>query len=160
MPKTTLQPWENKIVGYGSAPVSQIKANVHNWRKHPQQQMGPLSGVLHEVGIVQNIVINRRTSSQWGEPERNKETLVDGHARVALALQKGQESLPATYVDLTPGEEAEILALLDPLAALAESDKSILNALLQDVQSGDAAIQQMLEGLAVQQSLIPPPAMS
>ena len=155
-PSQAPERWQNKIVGYGDAPVDQIVANPSNWRIHPHVQMEALSGVLGDVGIVQNIVINRRTSEQWAPGDRNVETLVDGAARVLLALREGQTTLPTTYVDLTPGEEAEVLVTLDPLAAMAGADREHLAALLQEVQSGSSAVQRMLSELAAREGVVPP----
>ena len=45
--------------------------------------------------------------------------VVDGHARVALALSRGEATVPVLYVDLEPEEEALVLATLDPISAMA-----------------------------------------
>ncbi len=146
--------WRSRIVGYGESAPDQLLANEKNWRVHPYEtQQKPLLGVLHEVGFVQNIMVNKRTSEQWPDGQRNVETVVDGHLRVQLAISEGQPTIPITYVDLTPGEEAEILSTLDPLSALATVDKEQLDLLLRDVQSSDAAIQQMLTNLAAKSGI-------
>jgi hypothetical protein len=67
---------------------------------------------------------------------------------VKLALETGQDSIPVEYVDLSEEEEAEALATLDPLAALAEIDKPKLDALLQQVRTASPAVQGMLRQLA------------
>lgn len=74
--------------------------------------------------------------------------LVDGHLRVSLALARGQKTVPVTWVDLDEAEESLILATMDPLAGLAETDGAILDALLHQVHSEDAAIQALLADLA------------
>ena len=153
--KKSKEPWNNRIVGYGEVRTDQILANPQNWRIHPKTQTDALAGVLGEIGVVQNIVINQRTSDQWPASDRHVSTLIDGHARTLLALREGQPTLPATYVDLTPGEEAEILAILDPIAALAGADREKLASLLADVRSGEMAVMAMLEGLAIEHKLIP-----
>lgn len=150
-----LQPWRNRIVGYGEVPTESILGNEANWRIHPKTQTDALNGVLKEIGVVQNILINQRTSEQWPSGDRHVSTMIDGHARTLLALREGQETLPATYVDLTPAEEAEIMAVLDPIAALAGADREKLASLLADVHSGEAAVMAMLEGLAIEHKLIP-----
>ena len=152
----TLQPWRNRIVGYGEVSTDQILANPQNWRIHPHTQTNALAGVLTEIGLVQNIIINKRTSEQWAPGDRHVETLIDGEARTLLALREGQLTLPVTYVDLTPGEEAEILAVLDPIAALAGADREKLASLLAEVQSGEAAVMAMLSQLAADHGITPP----
>lgn len=149
--------WQNRIIEYAEVDPESILANERNWRIHPQSQQAALAGVLSDVGLIQSVIINKRTSEQWRQNDRFVETLVDGHLRVQLALSKGQKSIPAVYVDLTPGEEAEVLATFDPLSALAVADKEQLDALLRDVQSGDADVQKMLAELAKMNNLYPDP---
>jgi hypothetical protein len=59
-------------------------------------------------------------------------------------------------VDLTEAEEALILATFDPIAAMAATDKKQLDALLRDVATGEAALQEMLAELAKKEGITPP----
>lgn len=140
----SMSAWHNKIVGYGEEAPDQLLAHPQNWRIHPKHQTDALAGVLRDVGIVQNIIVNRRTGY-----------VVDGHARVALALRDGQASLPVTYVDLSEAEEAEILTTLDPISAMAAAEAAKLEELLREVSTGEAAVQAMLDGLAQQHGIVP-----
>lgn len=133
----TTQTWRNRIVGHGEESPEQLLANPKNWRIHPKSQQDALAGVLREVGWVQEIVVNRRTGF-----------VVDGHLRAAMAIGERQPSVPVKYVDLDEAEEALILATLDPLASLAATDAEQLAALLGEVSTGEAALQQMLSDLA------------
>lgn len=145
--------WKNSIVGHAEvAPVSLV-ANSANPRKHPSSQSAPLVGALNEVGWIQDVIVNKRTSKEWNG-QRNQATLVDGHLRVELALQHKQATVPVKYVDLTPSQEALALATFDPLSALATYDKQALDALLREVSTGDAALSQMLADLATQNGLL------
>jgi len=129
--------WESRIVGHGEAAPADLVGNPRNWRTHPKAQRDALAGVLDQVGWVQDVIVNRRTGY-----------LVDGHARVAVAAQRGETSVPVVYVDLSEDEELLILATLDPLAAMAEADTDALADLLAAVTSEDAALTSMLAGLA------------
>ena len=129
--------WRNRIVGYSEEEPDQLLANPSNWRIHPAAQQNALSGVLKEIGLVQNVVANRTTGH-----------LVDGHLRVMLAMRENQPVVPVTWVELSEEEEHLILASLDPLAAMATADAGALDALLSSVQSGEAAVQAMLAELA------------
>jgi len=137
--------WQNRIVGYGEERPDDLLANPRNFRVHPKHQQSALSGVLSEVGVVQNVLVNRRTN-----------TLIDGHLRVTLAMRSNQQTIPVTYVDLTDAEEALILATFDPISALAATDAAQLEALLRDVSTSDAAVMQMLADLASDAGVIPP----
>jgi hypothetical protein len=149
------QMWRNRITEFAEVDPESVLGNPANWRVHPKPQQDALSGILSDVGLVQSIIINRRTSELWGPNDRNVETLVDGHLRVQLALSKGQKAIPAVFVDLTPAEEAEVLATIDPVAALAVADKEQLDALLREVSTGDEAVQKMLAELAAKSGLYP-----
>jgi hypothetical protein len=138
-------PWRNRIVGYSEEEPDQLLANPSNWRIHPAAQQNALSGVLKEVGLVQNVVANRTTGH-----------LVDGHLRVMLAMRENQPVVPVTWVELSEEEEHLILAALDPLAAMATADAGALDALLSSVQSGEAAVQAMLAELAESAGLYAP----
>jgi hypothetical protein len=96
-----------------------------------------LSGVLDQVGFVQSVIVNQRSGF-----------VVDGHARVALAISKHQPTVPVVYVDLDDEEERLILATLDPITALAGSDADQLAALLEGLSSADDAVANLLRDLA------------
>lgn len=136
--------WANRIIGYGEEAPDQLLANPRNFRIHPKHQQDALAGVLSEVGLVQNIIVNRTSG-----------LVVDGHLRVSLALREGQPTVPVTYVELDESEENLILSTLDPLSALAGTDAAKLDELLREVTTGDAAVQAMLDGLAQRAGIVP-----
>ena len=137
--------WRNRIVGTGEEAPDQLLANPGNWRIHPRAQQEALSDALEEVGWIQQVVVNRRTGH-----------LVDGHLRVSLALRNNEPTVPVLYVDLDEREEALALATLDPISAMAAADKQQLDALLREVDTGSAALQEMLAGLAGEHGVTPP----
>lgn len=133
----TMTTWQNRIVGYEEVDPESLVASPGNWRVHPKFQQDALLGVLQEVGVVQDVIVSK-----------NSGFVVDGHLRVTLALRTGQPTIPVKYVDLSEGEEALVLATLDPISALATADAQKLDELLADVRTGEAAVQEMLAGLA------------
>lgn len=144
--KATANTWRNRIVGHDVVAADQFLANEANWRIHPLPQQNALSGSLNEIGWIQSVIVNKRTSAEWGERDRNVETLVDGHLRVSLAISKG-EKVPVTYVDLTPDEERLALATIDPIAALAATDRDQLSALLNQISTDDEGLTALLDQL-------------
>lgn len=128
--------WRNRIVGYDVVEADQLLANPANWRIHPKAQQDALTGVLDDVGWVQEIIVNKTTGH-----------VVDGHMRVEVAITRG-ESVPVKYVELTEAEELLILATIDPISAMAATDAAQLESLLQSVNSDSAAVQAMLAKLA------------
>jgi len=130
------QPWANRIVGHADVAPSTLIANPRNWRQHPGAQRKALAGALNEVGWVAQVIVNKRTGH-----------LVDGHARVELALERNEPTVPVVYVDLSPDEEAVVLACLDPLAAMATADTEKLDALMREMSVSDAALQEMFASM-------------
>lgn len=128
--------WQNRIIGSGTERPDQLLANPRNFRRHPREQQSALRGVLSEVGWVQDVIVNQQTGF-----------LVDGHLRVELAMREGQTDVPVKYVDLSPDEEALVLASLDPIAALATADADALTALLADVQSDNTDVLTFIDDL-------------
>ncbi len=130
---------ESRIVGDGEVAPDQLLANPANWRKHPKEQVDALEGLLKQVGWVQRVIVNRTTGH-----------VVDGHARVELAIRRSEKSVPVVYVELTPEEENLVLASLDPIGGLATTDSDKLAELLADLKVEDEALKAMLHDLAEQ----------
>jgi len=82
-----------------------------------------------EVGWVAQVLVNRTTGH-----------VVDGHLRVDLAISRHEPSVPVLYVDLSPEEEALVLATLDPIGAMATTDEAKLNELLAGITIDDAGL--------------------
>ncbi len=128
--------WVKKIVGSADVPPGELAANDKNFRVHPPAQRDALLGAIGDIGFIRSVTVNKRT-----------DRILDGHLRVALALETGQLTIPVEYVDLTE-EEAEALATIDPLAALAETNREKLDALLREVRARSPAVTAMLARLA------------
>lgn len=86
-------------------------ANPQNWRIHPGPQQDLIRESLEGLGWVRSILVNIHSGC-----------IVDGHQRVLEADKAGQATVPVDYVDLTPEEEAQALALLDAIPAMAVAD--------------------------------------
>lgn len=137
-------PFVNRIISYGTKPADQFEANPLNYRRHPQRQRDAVQASLRELGWIGVVVENVRTG-----------LLIDGHERVWQALQNN-EDVPYIEVDLSEEEEKLALAVFDPITYMAETDSAILDELLRDVNTGEAALQELIEGLAIDAGLVPP----
>lgn len=129
--------WKNKIVGHEEVAPDQLLAHPDNWRIHPKFQQEALRGVINDIGFIKSVTVNKRTGR-----------VVDGHLRVTLALRDGIPLIPVEYVDLTDEEEAEALLTIDPIAALAGSDKTNLETLLNQVNTDNENVMKLLENTA------------
>ena len=130
-------PWRSRITGSSEEAPDQLLANPANWRIHPKAQQDALAGALDQVGWVQQVLVNQRSGF-----------VVDGHARVALALSRGEATVPVLYVDLEPEEEALVLATLDPISAMATRDDEKLRSLLAEITVDDAGLLALLRDIA------------
>jgi ParB-like chromosome segregation protein Spo0J len=68
---------------------------------------------------VAEVLVNKRTGF-----------VVDGHLRVAAALEHDEPTVPVRYADLSDEEERLVLATFDPIAALATRANDRLTELL------------------------------
>jgi site-specific DNA-methyltransferase (adenine-specific) len=118
-------------------PASELRPNPKNWRLHPEAQAAALRGVLAEVGIADAVLAR--------ELEDGTLMLIDGHLR---AETLGDKPVPVLVLDVNEAEADKILATLDPLAAMAEADAAKLDAIIREIDTGSAAVQQMLADLA------------
>ena len=116
--------WTNRITRQAEVAPDQLLANPWNWRVHPKAQQDALAAVLERVGWVQRVIVNETTGH-----------VVDGHLRVALALQRDEPRIPVSYVALTEAEEQLALATFDAIAGLAGRDVDALRQVLDGIEA-------------------------
>src|SRR5690606_28892500 len=116
--------------------ASQLAANPLNWRTHPQRQRAAVQASLRELGWTGAVIENIETGY-----------LIDGHERVWQALAKDEE-VPVLQVGVSEAGEKFAIAIFDPITYMAETDSEILDDLLHEVNTGEAALQELLEELA------------
>ena len=133
---------KNRIIGSGEEQLDQIMFNPRNWRIHPLSQQDALKGVLEEVGWVQQVIVNKRTGN-----------LIDGHLRCQLAAREGAKTIPVVYVDVSEDEESLVLATLDPIGAMAATDKQKLDELFAGIESENENVRKMMDEIATKERL-------
>ena len=129
--------WRSRIIEHAEADPAELVANPRNWRTHPPEQQRALTGALSEVGWVTEVIVNRTTGH-----------VVDGHLRIELALERSEPLVPVTYVELTDDEERLVLASLDPIAAMAQSEGLALADLLAGLEPENEALRAFIDELA------------
>ena len=112
-------------------PASDLLPNPKNWRTHPKAQQDALRGVLAEVGMADACLARELPDGSL--------MLIDGHLRAETAADA---KVPVLILDVSEAEADKLLATLDPLAAMAESDAAKLDELLRNVDTGSEALQQ------------------
>ena len=127
----------NRVKSLRIVPASDLRPNPKNWRTHPKAQADALRGVLSEIGLADACLARELPDGSL--------MLIDGHLR---AETLGDGDVPVLILDVNEAEADKILATLDPLAAMAESDAAKLDALLRNVDTGSEALQQMMAATA------------
>ncbi len=127
----------DRIKEFRRVKASELRVNQRNWRTHPASQRAALEGVLTEIGYAAALLAREL-------PDGSLE-LVDGHLR---AETTPDQEVPVLVLDVDEVEADKILATFDPLGALAETDDSALERLLNGIDVGSTAIRSMLDEMA------------
>lgn len=117
--------------------AAELLPNPKNWRMHPARQQDALRGILAEVGYADALLAREVAGGQL--------MLIDGHLR---AETTPEALVPVLVLDLDDAEADKLLATLDPLSSLAETDGARLERLLAEVKTESAALGEMLAALA------------
>lgn len=130
--------WDNRIQKYSTQPASQFTAHPNNPRIHPQEQRKAVNASLNTLGWVAPVVVNARTGY-----------LLDGHERLWQALAQGEDTpVPFVEVDISEEEERQFLATFDFITYLATFDKENLKFLVDNIETDDAEIENLLDALS------------
>lgn len=126
----------DRIIDLKRVRASELLPHPKNWRRHPQRQQDALTGVLTEIGYA-DALLARDTG--------NGLQLIDGHLRAQLTPD---QIVPVLILDLSEQEAELLLTVLDPIAAMADTDTAALTSLLEGTQTDTAAIKDLLDMLA------------
>lgn len=111
------------------ADPTSLDANPLNWKIHTDFQTEVVSDLIERHGWVKPLVYNRVTSR-----------LLDGHDRREIALGQGMPFVPVVVGDWAEEQEAEILATLDPSAALSRPDPAALAKVMARIRETSPAL--------------------
>ena len=105
-----------------------LSENPMNWRKHPNRQKNAIGASIKANGWADTLLFNENTGR-----------LIDGHARREVAIRDGIESVPVLVGHWTEEQEKHLLATLDPMAAMAETDANALSSLTDMIKQDKQA---------------------
>jgi len=111
-----------------------LDENPLNWRKHPKRQTDAIGASIQANGWADTLLFNENTGR-----------LIDGHARREVAINEGLESVPVLMGWWTPEQEVHLLATLDPLGAMAETDAGALSNLTDMLKEDQESLSQLEE---------------
>ena len=134
--------WANKIVGHAEVDPRTLVEHPRNPKVHPPEQDVVVDASLVQLGWVKSVQVNEVTGH-----------VVDGHERLALALQYGEPLVPVEYVRIPEELEGSALLTLDASAALAQRHVEHWQALHREAQrqTQDASLLGLWERLVVDQ---------
>jgi len=122
--------------------AGELKPHPHNWRLHPKAQQDALRGVLAEVGYADALVARELPDGSL--------QLIDGHLR---AETTPDVEVPVLVVDLSDEEAAKLLAVLDPLADMAEANRDVLAELIEQIETESEAVRELFSGMLTEPEL-------
>lgn len=124
--------------------VGDVLPHPMNPKIHPEGQLAPLRGLLETVGKLDDLKAYRS--------ERAGGALVffDGHGRQSLDPNAEWD---VDIYDLTDAEADLAVATFDPIGWQAEQSRVMLDQLLREVSTGDAALQKLLSDVAEESGL-------
>ncbi|HWC88699.1 MAG TPA: hypothetical protein VG433_03570 [Pirellulales bacterium] len=114
-----------------------LRPSSKNWRAHPSRQRDAMLGMLAEIGYADALLVRPLDDGTL--------ELIDGHLRAELTPEM---EVPVLVLDVTAAEADKLLALHDPLAAMAETNFAALSDLVAQVDTENAAVQRLLDKLA------------
>lgn len=137
MMEITSKTIRDRIVELQRVAPRDLVPNPKNWRRHPARQAAALRGVLQEIGYADALLARALPDGRL--------MLIDGHLR---AETTPHQLVPVLVLDVDEAEADKLLATLDPLAAMAETDKLAFKDLASFVQTDSAELRELLDGTA------------
>lgn len=129
----------DRVKGLRRVRAGSLRPHPLNWRGHPTRQRTAMRGMLDEVGFADALLVRELPG---GELE-----LIDGHLRAELAAEV---EVPVLVLDLDDEEAAKLLALHDPLGALAETNETALASLVRELEVQRDVLRTLLDDLAAE----------
>lgn len=111
-----------------------LKSHPNNWRNHGAEQIASVQQMLEKVGIADALI-----AYESGDDL----IVIDGHLRKGV---DPEQKWPVLILDVTDEEADALLATLDPLAEMADTDQEALHELMEGLQF-DGALQKKLNEL-------------
>lgn len=128
------------IVGLSLEQPESLLASPRNPKIHPKAQQDALDAAISEVGFIAPVIVNDQTQH-----------VLDGHARVEIAISRGEATVPVLHVNVPEEKEGTVLATFDPIGALAVTDQSVLDELIAASHATDQTLVEFLASIKSEQ---------
>jgi ParB-like chromosome segregation protein Spo0J len=121
-----------------------LRPHPRNWRLHPDSQRNALRGILAEVGFADALLARELPDGQL--------ELIDGHLR---AETLPEQELPVLVLDVDEAEANKLLATLDPLSEMAETDRPRMAELIDHLDVDNEDVNALLQTFAREPTAVP-----
>jgi hypothetical protein len=135
--------WQSKVVRHADVAPADLLAHPDNVTIHTVEQQTDMERMLGRIGWAASVLVSV-----------NSGRIIDGHMRVAVALNVGATTVPVDYVDLSEEEERKALLYLKRMPSLAGLDRVNLAEVLEQVATLDADIEAMANAFARSSGLL------
>lgn len=133
----------NRIIDFRRVRAAELRAHPQNWRVHPPAQRKALEQVLGEIGYADALVARQCADGSL--------ELIDGHLR---AETTPDAEVPVLVVDLDEREAALLLAVHDPISAMADTDVGLLERVVATVEADSQYVRGILGDLVAQPAIV------
>jgi len=137
---------QSRIVGMIDVVSSEVYDHPHQWRHHPKSQIKALRQALEHVGQANVIIVykcvNDLVDAKGQAIPAGSLVAIDGHNRKNAS---GVATWKAILLDVNDEEAAFLLATLDPISAMAVTEKDKYAALYDSLPVSAPAVQLMLD---------------
>lgn len=137
--------WNSRIVGHDRIDPKAIKPHPLNHHDHPKEQREALDAAVGEIGFIRSVTINKTTG-----------TLLDGHERLAKALEDGEPLIDVEYVELSEEEERVALATMDQIGRMAKVNPEKFKELSADLEVRSEGLLALLDDMKLKAGLVKP----
>src|SRR5712692_7894456 len=114
------EPIRNRIKGHRRVRAGELVPHEWNFRLHPEVQKSALEAVYREVGFARSLLAYEMPDGRL--------KLIDGHLRRDLDPDM---EVDVEILDVNDDEARTLLLSIDPLAALAETQKQLHDRLME-----------------------------
>lgn len=140
--EVTIKGVRMRIVGHKIVRAGDLVPNELNFRTHNEKQRKALKGIYDEVGFARSMLVYKLPDGRF--------KLIDGHLRQGFDPDM---KVSVEILDVNDEEANKLLATIDPLSALADSDSKVLTGLLRSFKTGDEGLAGLFSGLAKQNKI-------
>jgi hypothetical protein len=127
----------NRIKEHRRVRAGDLVPHELNWRKHPASQRAALEALYKEVGFARSLLVYELPDGRL--------KVIDGHLRRDM---NPDMRVNVEVLDVDEAEARKLLLSIDSLAALAETDRDVVDDLVADTPADSPILKELWESLA------------